>query len=96
MLGIGDDMGVGDDEPPTGVHDDAGSQALRLALARLVGHIEEVAEERVVQERVAAHPDLAFGRDVDHGGHDLFEHGRETRRLAPEPGRGRVGATGQQ
>jgi len=42
-------MVVGDDVTATGIDHHPGTDALRLAFARLIGNVEEVAKEWIIQ-----------------------------------------------
>ena len=77
-----DDVVIGDDVAVLRVDDHAGARALELPLTRpRVGrHIEEAAEEGIVQQRIALTGllfDGAARRDVHHGGRHALDHGRE-------------------
>ena len=76
------DTGAGDrvdfDEALGGVDDDARAQALCFAAERLIRHVEEAPEERVIEQRVQLHLDVTFAGDIDHRRRHVLQHRRET------------------
>jgi hypothetical protein len=69
-------MRVGQDIALVGVDDHAGPHTLGLSGLglRLVRHLEETTEERIIQQRVLGHGLPAGDRDVHHRRGNLFEH----------------------
>jgi hypothetical protein len=76
VVGSFDDVVVRHDIALCRVDDDARSQRLLDALARQVLHAEELAEERIIRERVA-HAHACLRTDVDDRRHDALEHRRQ-------------------
>jgi hypothetical protein len=82
FVGILDHMEVGDDVAVLRVDDHAGACALKRPLMGfgVRGHIEELSEERIVQQRVALSRLLLDGAargDIDHRRGNPLDHGCE-------------------
>ncbi len=78
LRGVLDHVRIGDDVAVLRVDDDARARALEFTLPRRVRHVEEAAEEGVVQQRVLL-LHRAASRDVHDGGGDALQHRRQRR-----------------
>ena len=82
FVGVLDHVEIGDDVAVLGVDDHAGARALKRPLMRLRirRNVEELAEEGIVQQRIALSRLLLDGaarRDVDHRRRHPLDHGGE-------------------
>ena len=91
VRGVLDDVRVGDDVAVLRVDDHARAGALEFTLARLVRHVEEATEERVVHQRVLFF-DGAAGRDVHDGRGDALQHRGQRRHRGLADGGGELRA----